>query len=216
MHPSVSTDGSDDDVEIVRLVRDRQGLGLRMLLERYGSITQRAVKKALGNTLDDAELDEAMSTASYNAWRAIDTYDLSKGTLRAWFFAIARNAGRTILRDRQQRQWEPRGDAMALLPAAPIEIDPEATDAGAATQAGEQSPFLAALRSCIERLPSLQRSIIEADLRTGDVADAAELASELYTSKNSIYVSRNTARKTLRRTLSEMGCHLGKRDQAWT
>src|SRR5690606_951423 len=114
-----------------------------------------------------------MSTASFNAWRGIDSYDLSKGTLRAWFFAIARNAGRSILRDRQQRQWEPRGDAMELIAAAPVENGPETSDDGSATKAGEQSPFLAALRSCIERLPRLQRSIIEADLRTGDVADAA-------------------------------------------
>ena len=81
----------DGDAEIVRLLTERQSIGLRSLLDRYGAITQSAIKKALGNSLDDAEIDEAMSTASYNAWRAIDTYEPDKGSLRAWFFVIARN-----------------------------------------------------------------------------------------------------------------------------
>lgn len=189
-------------------MRDRQGIGLRALLDRYGVLTQSALRKSLGITLDDAEIEEAMSTASYNAWRAIDTYEPGKGTLRAWFFVIARNAGRAILRDRQRRQWEPRGDAMALM-AATTKHEPH----GEAGRDEPKSPFVEALHDCIERLPRMQRSVIEADLRTGDVADAGQLARELNTSKNSIYVSRNTARKTLVRTLGELGFGLGSGDQ---
>ena len=96
-----------------------------MLLDRYGAITQSALKKALGNTLDDAEIDEAMSTASYSAWRAIDTYDSSKGTLRAWFFVIARNAGRAILRDRQSR--EARGESNTGSATKPPSGNPSTT-----------------------------------------------------------------------------------------
>lgn len=208
MQLSASSPAPDGDAEIVRLLGDRNGIGLRMLLERYGAITKRALKKALGNLLDDAEADEAMSTASYNAWRAVDTYDPGKGSLRAWFFVIARNAGRAILRDRQKRQWEPRGDSMSQLPAAEADVRHEAAPTS------RQALFVAALHECIARLPRVQRCIIEADLKSGDVADAGELASELNTSKNSIYVSRNTARKTLRRTLAEKGWVLGE-DQSW-
>ena len=210
MPPSASSLEPDGDAEIVRLLGARHDTGLRMLLERYGPITLSALRKSLGNSLDNAELDEAMSTASYNAWRAISTYDSSKGTLRAWFFVIARNAGRAILRDRQRRQWEPRGDAMALMASAATEV------AGSEPTANEpHSAFLVALRQCIAKLPRIQRCVIEADLKTGDVADAAQLASDLNTSKNSIYVSRNTARKTLRRTLDEMGFGLGATDESW-
>ena len=40
---------------------------------------------------------------------------------------------------------------------------------------------------------------------TGDVADAAELADALATSKNSIYVSRSSARKNLKKAMETMG-----------
>lgn len=208
MTASATSPVPDPDDEIIRLMRDRQNIGLRTLLERYGGVTRRALRKTLGNALDDAEIDEAMSTASYNAWRAIDTYERGKGTLRAWFFVIARNAGRAILRTRQGRRWEPRSDAIATaradMPRAFFdEAEPDA----------RQSAFLRALRASIARLPRLQRKVIEADLRSGDVADAEQLASELRTSKNSIYVSRNNARKKLRNLLGEMDHHFEEEQQ---
>lgn len=211
MTASATSPAPDPDDEIVRLIRDRQDVGLRTLLERYGSVTRRALRKSLGNALDDAEIDEAMSTASYNAWRAIDTYEPGRGTLRAWFFVIARNAGRAILRNRQGRQWEPRSDAIAHAAAASQPSSHDKTESNA-----RQSAFLAALRLSIERLPRLQRSVIEADLRTGDVADAEQLATELKTSKNSIYVSRSSARKNLRKSLGELGFDYGEGQRSWT
>lgn len=213
MQPPDSSTAPDGDAEILRLLKNRESTGLCSLLERYGAITQSALKRALGSSLDNAEIEEAMSTASYNAWRAIDSYEPGKGTLRAWFFVIARNAGRAILRDRQRRRWEPRSDTIALMAATPTPT-PDAN--GEQVTSDCQSSFSAALRSCIERLPRMQRSVIEADLRNGDVADAGQLASELNTSKNSIYVSRNTARKTLWRTLGELGFGVGGRDQSWS
>ena len=86
-----------------------------------------------------------------------------------------------------------------------LDQDIERLAAPAASQTPEASPFLATLRDVISTLPRVQRGVIEADLRCGGVADAGELAAELGTSKNSIYVSRNTARKTLRRVLTERG-----------
>ena len=210
MSQPVSSQLPDGDAEIVQLLVERQGIGLRRLLARYGAITQSAVRKALGNSLDDAEIDEVMSTASFNAWRAIDTYDPGKGTLRAWFFIIARNAGRAILRERQRRQWEPWGDAMAQM-AASTPHEPGQESSGTM----KQEPFLTALRRCIDKLPRLQRRVIESDLKSGDIADAGALALELRTSKNSIYVSRSAARKTLARTLTEEGFGLDGGKQSW-
>lgn len=209
MIASATSPAPEPDDEIVRLIRDGQNIGLRTLLERYGSVTRRALKKTLGNALDDAEIDEAMSTASYNAWRAIDTYERGKGTLRAWFFVIARNAGRAILRNRQGRQWEPRSDAIVHAQAEPQQTAPDESESSR-----RQSAFLRALRTSIGRLPRLQRHVIEADLRSGDIADAEQLATDLKTSKNSIYVSRNNARKNLRKLLGEMNFHFGEGQQS--
>jgi hypothetical protein len=51
----------------------------------------------------------------------------------------------------------------------------------------------------------MQQQVIQADLRSGDVANAAELALEFKTSTNSIYVSRSNARKALKKGLEAMG-----------
>lgn len=143
--------------------------------------------------MSDPEIDDAMSRATMKAWRAADSFDPDKGTLRAWFFVIARNAVHEILRDQKRRRWETRGDEVERL-AADDEIP-----------SSPPARFLATLRRCIEKLPRLQRAIIEADLKTGDVADANELAERLRTTKNSIYASRSIARKALKRFLLEQG-----------
>ena len=70
--------------------------------------------------------------------------------------------------------------------------------------------FLQTLRDCIAQLPRMQRKVIEADLRSGSVADAGELAETLGTTKNSVYVTRSGARKALRRALTERGYEPGK------
>ena len=98
---------------------------------------------------------------------------------------------------------------MALMPAAP------APDTTAETQPSDRhTAFLAALHACIGQLPRLQRKVIEADLLTGDVADASHLAKELKTSKNAIYVSRSTARKSLRKKLAELGFTFDETEQS--
>jgi len=199
MHPSDSPPAFGSDTTILRLLRERDSQGLRMLLARHGDNVRDGIRKALGTMLAINEVDEAMNTAAYQAWRSVDTYDPAKGTLRAWFFVIARNAGREIMRKRQKRGFEVRGEEIERMAAA------DATSA----EETKDSPFLTALRECIDALPRMQKHIIQADLGSGDVADAGELAKALKTSKNSIYVSRSTARKTLRRALLERGFEAG-------
>ena len=201
MHPSNTPLAIGSDATIIRLCRERDTRGLRMLLTCHGATVRRALESSLRSMLASNEIDEAMNTAAFNAWRSLSTYDANKGSLRAWFFAIARNAAREIMRGRQRRGFEPRSDDLERIAAtnSPASTPDTASDAAAA------SPFVQALHECIDALPRMQRSIIRADLASGDVADAGELAKALGTSKNSVYVSRSNARRTLRRALRERG-----------
>jgi len=190
---------TEGDAEIVRLLREREGGGLRLLLVTHGSRTRTALKKRFAGQLSEAEIDEALNIATYNAWRKVHTFDASRGSLRAWFFVIAHNAGYEIVRERQRRRdREVRGFDLDRL-ESPVVLTPVPPRA-----------FLDTLRECIDALPRLQRRIIEADLQSGDTADAAELAKVLHTTKNSVYVSRSAARKALRRALGERGCTPGE------
>jgi DNA-directed RNA polymerase specialized sigma24 family protein len=147
--------------------------------------------------LNDQEIDDALSVAVFRAWAKVHTFRAAKGSLSAWFFVIASNVGREILRTRQRRGRE------VHMPDLECVFDP-----GALIPA-PRAHFLELLQECIAALPDLQRHIIEADLQSGDVADAAELATALRTTKNSVYVSRSVARKTLRAALTARGYEPG-------
>ena len=71
---------------------------------------------------------------------------------------------------------------------------------------GEESddPRVEYLRQAIQKLPALQKAIVEADLAAGGLADAGRLAAIHGTSKNSIYVSRTKAHETLKRQVEQL------------
>ncbi|MCA8949345.1 MAG: RNA polymerase sigma factor [Planctomycetes bacterium] len=197
MPPTTSNPAPPEgDAEIVRLLRDRQQAGLHQLLAVHGPRVRGGLKRSFGDSLSAHEIEAAINQAAYRAWRSAESFAVEKGSLRAWFYVIARNASLELLRDQQRRRWETRGDDVEQIATAT-----------AGEETGEALPprFLDTLRRCIAELPRLQRRIIEADLRTGDVADATELARELKTTKNSIYVSRSMARKALKNSLLEHG-----------
>ncbi len=184
-----------DDAEIVRLLRAREPAGLRQLVAAHGPRVRLCVRRALGDALTETEMDDVINKAAFHAWRFADSFDPRRGTLRAWFLVIARNAARGVLREQHRRGFEIRGQELDGVAAV------------AADEMPSQPPhaFVRAVHECIQALPKLQRSIIEADLRSGDVANADELAKALQTTKNSIYVSRSMARRTLRRKLLAQG-----------
>jgi RNA polymerase sigma factor (sigma-70 family) len=196
MGSSSETTPAAVDAQIVRLLQARDTAGIRMLLTVHGPGVRTCVRKTLGDLLSESEMDDVVNKAAFHAWRYSDSFDPARGTLRAWFLVIARNAARGILRDRQRRGFETRAelDAVAATEAAGDEL-PAMPPAG----------FVKAVRDCIESLPRLQRSILQADLQSGDVANAEELARTLRTTKNSIYVSRSLARQALRRKLLAQG-----------
>lgn len=196
MGPSSSqTTPSGDDADIVRLLQARDTAGIRKLLAIHGPGVRMCVRKAYGDLLSESEMDDVTNKAAFHAWRFAESFDAERGTLRAWFLVIARNAARGLLRERQRRGFETRAELDAVAAAEPGEEVPSMPPAS----------FVEAVRECIESLPRLQRSIIQADMRSGDVANAEELARTLHTSKNSIYVSRSLARQALRRKLLAQG-----------
>lgn len=181
------------DAEIARYLGDREGRGLRLLLARHGGRVRQGLKKRFQDQMSDAEIDDALATATFQAWRHAERYDPAKGSLGAWFFVIASNAGRDLLRDRER--WHRKIE----------NVDPDRVARPAELMPMPPPAFVAVLRQCIAALPRLQRHIIEADLRSGEVADAAALAAALRTTTNSVYVSRSAARKALKQALTRRG-----------
>ena len=199
----LSARDDERDAHTVRLLRARDPEALTRLLTDHAPRASWLLRREF-RMLGEAEVDEALNAAALNAWSGASGYDESRGTLRAWFYVIARNAALGIVRrELRERRGRVGGATEMSEFAAPTGEEAEAASAS-------QQTFVDDLHQCVSALPTLQRSIIEADLRVGDVAEAAELAREYGTSKNSIYVSRSMARKTLRRCLLARGHRLGE------
>jgi DNA-directed RNA polymerase specialized sigma24 family protein len=193
---------SAGDAEIIRLLGDREGSGLRLLLARHGGRVKQGLKKRWDKQMTEMEIDEVLATATFQAWRNAHTYDPSKGLVGTWFFVIAHNAARVLVRDRQR--W--RRDLQ--------EVDVERVCDRAELVPMPPPAFLETLWQCIADLPRLQRCVIEADLQNGDVADAETLAAALCTTKSSVYVSRSAARKALKHALMRRGVAPGDGGQS--
>ena len=183
------------DAEIVRLLQDRDGSGLSRLVTDHGGRVLSGLRRHFGSNVGQSELDEMLATATIQVWRHADTYDPAKGSVAAWFLAIACNAGRQLFRSRKQRP-------------EVLGIDLDGVVADGALVPMPSAALLALVHECIAQLPRLQRCVIEADLQNGDPVDAAALAAELNTTKNSIYVSRSAGRKALRHALLRRGLQL--------
>ncbi|MFO1029749.1 MAG: sigma-70 family RNA polymerase sigma factor [Planctomycetota bacterium] len=194
--PSNNPAPDDGDRDTVQLLLARDARGLTRLLEQHGARVRAALRASFGGALSDSDLDDALSTASFRAWRKVATFDPSRGTLRAWFYVVCRNAAHELLRARRRAGLELRGDELEQVvgPADHAELLPEPPHA-----------FTEALRACVAELPRLQRLVVEADLQSDFVVDADELAERLGTTRNSVYVSRSNARKALKQALLARG-----------
>jgi RNA polymerase sigma factor (sigma-70 family) len=195
-HDHDETPPTEGDLEIVRLIRERDGMGLRLLLQRHGGNVEGALRVWFRGHLKSTDIDEVVSAASFRVWQSIHTYAQDKGSLRAWFLVICRNLGRDLLRRRNPVRHE----------AFDENVDPRLANSGERTD-GPPQRLVQVLRECVAALPKLQKAVVEADLRCDGTANAAELAKKLETTPNSIYVTRSHARRALREALAKRGYH---------
>lgn len=192
LHPRSKGEG-DGDERAVRLMQAGNPDGLHLLLAEHGGEVKCLLQKEFGKMLDALQIDDAVNQASLRAWKSAARFDPAKGSLRSWFYVIARNCARRVL--------EMRLDETGFTYVDDL-------DAIAPTRKGKAKPpsrFVLDLRRCIDGLSRMQREVVMADLAAGGTAAAEHLAAELNTSTNSIYVTRTTARKALRRALEALG-----------
>ncbi len=202
------------DGDIVRLLKARDPSGLQQLLRQYGGRVRSNLRHELGGVLDQNDLDEVLNRAAYLAWRHADSYTEDRGKLGTWFYIIARNAALSLVRDVRPPPGTTVVESVDLASigadeGTPIGQSAAAIAAHAETEAlapsERQARFIACFKTCIAELSPQQQVIIQADLQTGEIADAGELAQRLSTTKDSIYVARSLARKALRAAMLRHG-----------
>ena len=176
--------------------------GVRRLLSDHGGRVRWTLRRDFDKVLDDLEIDDALSQASHRIWRSGHRVDLERGSLRAWFYVIARNCALRLLESKRGPRALRYVDDLDTLSASQASGSAaEPNEAGA----GPRDDFARALHACIAKLPSQQQAVIRADLAAGGVADTAWLVQQLGTTANALYVARANARKTLRKELAKLG-----------
>lgn len=177
-------------------IPERCEQGACRLLEAHGDGVFRLLRRRYGQLLGEEDLWESIYMAVVKVCRSVTSFDIARGTLRAWFFRVAERVAIDMLR-RYSKQ-EHLNAPLTYEPADEREQEFESRTA----------LLVELLVQAIAELPPMQRTIIEADLAAGEVADARLLAEQLQTTPNSIYVSRNKARDNIREWFNRQGIDL--------
>ena len=173
------------DAETARLLAALDPEGLRRLLLDHGGKVLWTLRMDFKTVLDASEIDDALSQASERIWRFGGRFDLTRGTLRAWFYVITRNCALRILEAKRHPDAPQLVDDIESLMRSSKSV-PEAA------RSPKSKRFARALHRCIAALPAQQRAIILADLAAGGRADTNHLVQQLKTSPNTIYVATIT------------------------
>lgn len=184
---------SDDDIAL--RIMEREKLGLIQLLEKYGGKVKAFLGWKHGAQLDDEDRTDILHKVAFQAWRYIDSFDESKGSLGVWLVAIAQNEAIDFL----QRE---------RLPVVELEQDPLVTD-DVDEMTPERRKLFEDLDRVMDELPARQKAVAKEDLRCGGEADGPTLAKKLGTTSNAIRVARSKARKTIAEKMTKLGHNLG-------
>lgn len=181
---------------------------LEDILRRYGGAVFALLRSRFQGVLHHEDLEDILSIALYRLWKARSRFDDCRGSLRSWWYRIAENTARDILRAGWQKSrareisWEfdPGGTNPPFHP-------PGATGHSGTVRANTApAPVQMELRDIIAELPDTQRQIILADASArDDVACSRRLAQELGTTPGNIRVSRKRAMDRIRRELGRRG-----------
>jgi DNA-directed RNA polymerase specialized sigma24 family protein len=196
--PGQTTAGSlnDRDAETARLLLASDQEGLRRLVGDHASRVRATLQADFKNVLDHSEIDDALNQATHRVWRARERVDLTRGTLRAWYYSIARNCSLRLLTSKRGPNALRFVEDLDAVPGRAI-----ASEVGKPSLSARQR----VLYEAIDKLPALQRAVLLADLAAGGTADTAILMAQLNTTRNSIYVARANGLKGVRAYLTALG-----------
>lgn len=196
MVPS-SNSGDEGDDEIVALMRAKDVRGLESLLRVHGGKTKGLLQLAFRLQEGDHCLEDAVCDAGLQLLKRSRKLD-PKRNLGGYFYITAR---RELLRNlRRRRDWhKPLPEGATNHIAAPE------------GHAGDASPLAARVREVIDRLSDMEREILTLDVASNFGLKAAEVASILNTTKETVYSLRNRTKGKLEHltqgTLAGQGDH---------
>ncbi len=183
-------DLSDD--AIGRLIRQKDERGLIALLARHGGRVKAYMRGRFGNLLRDEDIEDALNEGAYRVWKRFDPErGSSLGPFLLWmtYHAIV-----DLLRGNTNGRDE--------VSTGPTTLALEAVSRESELDGAEHQELRLALVEAMQKLTSLERAIIEADLESGGKASTTKLSEILGSPPSSISHSRRRAYVKLRKRLA--------------
>ncbi len=182
---------------------------LELILRTHGPPILALLRQRFVGRLTVTDFEDVLAAALFRIWQHRARFDPSLASLRVWFFRIAENMARDVLKHgwHKARQLELSTEPTQLAEAA----DRRRANGESGTEAvdGELPTLrvpLELLRELLAELPENQRRIVlaDADSRDGVVA-SHDLASELGIPPSTVRVYRRRALERLRREIEQRG-----------
>lgn len=180
---------SDDDLRILRLMRDDPSAGLDLLAARYQARAKEALVRAFGRHHLEL-IDDAVQQALCNILQRARTLEI-ESSVGGYLVSTARSA---LLRD---LEWY---HLLVFSGTSSSTVGQEARAASEKTRGELRERIVAA----IDGLPQLERAVLQADYRRGHPVPARELAEEFDCSAAAVYQARSRGLRHLREALGDL------------
>jgi RNA polymerase sigma factor (sigma-70 family) len=194
---------------------------LEAALRAHGPPVKALLRRKFFGPLTDSDFEDVLAVALFRMWQYRARYDSSRASLQVWFYRIAENVARDVLRHGWQkaRQLEVAFEPLALsavmdhrTTSNPADTDPlqsqlsNETTSNDSGQTSDQRPIGKDLLEVLKLLPETQRKILLADAESTDGKVASQdLASELGIPAATIRVYRRRALEKVRSEMDRRG-----------
>jgi RNA polymerase sigma-70 factor, ECF subfamily len=182
---------------------------LEVILRTHGPPILTLLRQRFVGPLTATDFEDVLAAALFRMWQHRARFDPTLASLRVWFFRIAENMARDVLRHgwHKARQLE-----LSTEPTQLAEVIDRRRQNAESIVGGEDDSSLAhiippaQLRELLALLPENQRRIVlaDADSRHGVVA-SHDLAKELGIPPSTVRVYRRRALERLRREIEQRG-----------
>lgn len=177
---------------------------LEGILRIHGPPILALLKQRFGGRLTATDFEDVLAVALFRIWQNRLRFDSRLASLRVWFFRIAENTARDVLKHgwHKARQLEQIVEPTLLATA----IDHRSEDQANSDSDRDASLTLRIpldeLRELLAMLPASQRYIIMADANSPEgIVASGELANELGIPQGTVRVYRRRALERLRREI---------------
>jgi RNA polymerase sigma factor (sigma-70 family) len=198
--------GSNSPVDLGAQLRSGDEAALEVILRTHGPPILALLKQRFVGRLTASDLEDVLAAALFRIWQHRTRFDPKLASLRVWFFRIAENMARDVLKHGWQKSRQLELSLEPTLLAMAMDRDSTGADVDVDSENGSSTLRipLEELRELLALLPDNQRRIVLADAESPDgVVASQNLARELGIPASTVRVYRRRALERLRREIEQ-------------